>query len=523
MQNKYIVLFFMNAIEVARTHRPGGGLHESLSPNAVILLSGLTPGAGSSSLGRELASRLGADFVGVGERLRSRLGGLTEDDLQARLRTMPDPAAFDRALYDELPKDRRVVVEGKLATVQGRLYLPNDREVMSVYTHTDPVTAARRVLTREEYGLVNLVTDPDSLVKKVNQIEARRAHDIAELGAEEIVFSPYDPVMQERNGGTVVNTGLSSAFEIASRLTSGDPLDKDIETNSIYDFYETVLRAVQSPSGIGLDEREAAHIKLNLDRITYMLRERYPVLSEGPAMDMVRDDVRKGIISVLYPLYRMLPKFFVDGDGELQTDNRSYKWAPEYYKIGRGWEVLKTELAGKDIIDPFGGPGMLMTYLAARGIPNSITLADLSYPGGKNLDDSYSGKINYQPWYNIYLFQSLLDRLPEYYKQPCFANIRGCVTADATKMPFAKNAFDLVVGDPPYGFNLNDGGPDLFFEMLPGLLEVGKEGGLFIIPDEWQPSVARYSEQKGYQAKRLTGDLSLGQSNHPTSMVRIQG
>lgn len=512
----------MNFAEIGE--RPSGRLQDTLPHNGVVLLSGLTPGAGSSSLGRDLARQLGAEYVGVGDMLRSRLGAVTERELQHRLSSMPDPAVFDRKLYNGLPPDKRVVVDGKLATVRGSAYL-GERETVNVYPYTDPVTAARRILRRDGYSLADFRGDPDLLVATVNNVRQRRRHDAERLGAEAVSFSTQDPLIKEISTGTLVNTGRASSTELASQLTDGEPLGKDVEAGLIFDFYSRLRRAVapERGPGLGLDSRESDHIEANLGRIDYMLRERFPVYREGPALDVVRRTIRKALVNTVYPAYRLLPKFFVDGDGELQADKQSHKWAPEYYKIARSWEVLKSEVSGKDIIDPFGGPGMLLTYLAARDVPKSVVLADIAYPGGMKLEDSLEGKaVNYQPWLNIHLFQSMLDGLPAYYREPYLSNIKGVVTADARALPFRPNSFDLVVGDPPFGINLNDGGQDLFFEMLPGLLDIGREGGLFMIPDAWQDGVARYSENKGYQAEQLTEDLSLGQSRIPTSIVRIR-
>ena len=52
---------------------------------------------------------------------------------------------------------------------------------------------------------------------------------------------------------------------------------------------------------------------------------------------------------------------------------------------------------------------------------------------------------------------------------------------DATDLPYDSQSFDLICSDPPYGVNLDNGDLDFFLGALPGLLDITRIGGIFLV------------------------------------------
>jgi 16S rRNA G966 N2-methylase RsmD len=261
------------------------------------------------------------------------------------------------------------------------------------------------------------------------------------------------------------------------------------------------------PNDRGHFEYQYQSIRYNAERLTTML--------DPTGIADLRAQLKKSITDCWFGLMmKQTPRFFKDQEGNIELDTISHGWTPEYYKIAEGWPMLSNRLKGKSILDPYAGPGTLTHLLVARGIPSEVLLSDISYEGGRPLNDKghvYASKENSQ------MTQVLFDDLPSWYK-PDFSPISQRLTADSRNMDHLKdNAVDYVVTDPPYGKNYSEGSLGLLLGSIPEFDRVSREGSILMVPVEW----TRQIRDAGFNITLLTGDVSRGHSKLPVCYIHV--
>ena len=503
---------------------------EILASNHVIFIVGLTPGSGSRSIAKRLSEVLGADHIDM--RKVAEREEFTEGSTGVRRfsKRYEDPLDLDRDILSSLPEGR-VVIDGKaISTLAGDIL--KDRPYTIIYTHTNPVDAAIRVYQHEGGSIRDLLLNPDVLTEQLRRVEDYRKMEEAML---QVALPQVDavqryPIQMVTNQLTssnliVVDTSLAATDEIIEGLTQKNIVTHEREFEilaSELGKINALLLSITTDPRVNMDFRDRDHIRQTLQAIEYKLQHRFWPTFDPLALGEIRRDIRKSWISVLYPIYRLLPHFYIDEQNEVIADTKSSLWAPEFYKIATARDIIKARLTGKKVFDPYGGAGMMMMYLASEQIPAKIYLGDLSYPGGKPLLPDRN--IQYHPELNMQLYSSLADGLPGFYRPRVHERIDEFITMDANHPPFGPGDkdIDIIFTDPPYGKNLPDGGIGGFLVALPGLLNLTREGGIFLIPMEWLPILqdsAQARELEEYNFIQLSGDLSLNQSKIPTCLV----
>lgn len=183
-----------------------------------ISLVGL-PGGGKTSVGRQLARRLGVDFVDSDAAIEQRLGESIRSHFERH-----GEASFrgvEQAVIDQLTRDGH----GVLATGGGAVLNEANRRVLQerttvVYLHSSPVEIARRLRHDTKRPLLQ-VSDP---VAKLRELYAVRdplyrqiAHFVVETGRPSVPSLVNMIVMQLELSGVVDPTKAGARGEEPSR------------------------------------------------------------------------------------------------------------------------------------------------------------------------------------------------------------------------------------------------------------------------------------------------------------------
>lgn len=487
----------------------------------VYLISGELPGSGSTTLAQLLAEKVMAmsgvepETVFVGKKLREALGVSTEEEMAEALQKVPDPSTFDPEIYDGLPSDRPVIVEGKLATRVGPQYI-SGRPLHLIDLTVHPFQSAIRVLQREGTPYENVFTAEGTFLEYFANV-SRRSQHLDDLRSSEVATSTRGIDSREVYKHTFDTTYLSPQ-EIAESILGDGQREATLtgeEIEGITDFAARLTALAVKLSGPNQHLLDKNHYDYNFNNLLYQLK-RLQTNANPLAAEVLRSDLRETIIDSVFSLFmRSVPRFYhPTSDGQILVDQESYQWSPEFYKIAMAMPTLKALLKGKSILDPFAGAGSLMFYLAAKEIPSEVVCSDLCFPGGEGIDDSGH---NYSPVFNQQSIIALFTTLPSWCR-PNFERMKGFVTANGTQLPLRDSSFDFVVGDPPYGLNCTRGSAQVLALALPELLRVAKEGVLTMVPEAWVSDLQR----SPYKVTKLTEDLSGGSSNLPTCYLLIQ-
>jgi cytidylate kinase len=500
-------------------------LREFIKENPVFLISADLPGCGSTTLTRGIAENITAIYgvephvIQIGNALRETLGVTNEAELQARLKEINDPHAFDPQFYGDLPQDRPCIIDGKLATTVGPQYIDlNDRPVISIDLTSQPLVSAKRVLQREGQQFSDIFRVQDggaALLGRLAMIERRSAHDMQMRGIVETEDGEDsnidDGVMKYR-----IDTSNVSTTEVIEYFTGTANFAEHVPEWEFQALRETL--ATLAHLHIMLDGKvhpiDVTHFEHQFESIRYNM-DRLGVMTHPIGIQEVRANLKKAITDCWFGLMmKEAPRFFSNADGETSIDSDSPKWTPEFYKIAEGWPILSTMLKDKEILDPFAGAGTLMNLLVARNVPKSAVLSDIAFIGGVPLDAEGH---TYLPGLNTQISQLLFDNLPSWYK-PDFTPIKGHVTASANKLPIKDNAVDYIVADPPYGKNCASGGIGLLIGSIREFNRVAREGSILMVPIEWMKEI----EAAGYSVIQLTKDVSRGHSKLPVCYILIE-
>lgn len=485
--------------------------------NVVVLVSASGAGCGSTTVARLLRDKLGteAQIVLVGERVRELCNIRSELDAQ-ELDGVPALGNFDDQIYTNLDSNVPVVVEGKHATAVGPQVIDGKRKIYALNLTAPTEVTAARVLRREGIGLVDLILHPQRIVDYLTMINKRNEHIRAQIAEERRPDS-----LQSSN---VVDTSLFHPEEVVSYIFQDDSWLVRSPKWEIEALRQKILQlqSIFLDHRIEKELRDLQHFRINIEALEYQLIHRLCVTTNAPGLAEIRAEIRSRLQGAIFSLLiKKIPRFFVrqaEQDGEQlmerQIDLCSQKWTPEYYKLAISWPTLKTILQDQELLDPFAGSGVLAHVLSAHGIPKSLVCADLSYPGGLTLNDT---DYYYDPQLNTHMMRIMFDDLPSWYKPEGIRNKSMFVTHDANQLPFPNRAFDMIVTDPPYGFNLNDGGIEFFVTVLPELLRVVRKGCLLIVPQAWLNEL----DKRGVNFDLLVNDLSNGSSHHPTVLIYI--
>ena len=483
----------------------------------VILISAKRPGCGSTTLAEQLSGdyreklQLNVDLLSIGKNVRSKLDVGSEEELFGKLEAVPDPLEFDRPFYSNLSPNDLVIREGKIATEIGPGLIDGDRPIVAINLVAPTVINATRVMQRQGIVAHHIIKNPQLILDFIRNIEKRVKH-IEELGER-----GKSQVLDPRVESFFFDTSRFRIEEIVGMLTGNQYWENEAPEWEINALAETFNLLHSLSMNVKIDPRDKEHFENSFESVKYHAK-RLKIIKDSDGLTQVRSDIRSLLThSVFALLMKEIPRFYVANDRQIAIDEDSKKWTPEYYKIMKAWPVLKTKLKDQDILDPFAGAGTFVNVLSARGIPKSVVLGDLSYTKGVPLDDS--GNV-YHPFYNAQMVQSMFDGLPSWYKPRCLDLWRGCITLDATKLPFSDSSFDWVTGDPPYGINFKDGGIELFIDALPEILRISKKGGIFLVTIKWIDQLEQCGLEK--QIKVLTEDLSEGDSHLPTCFIEIK-
>lgn len=528
---------------------PGLLSPESLEQHPVFLISADLPCCGSTTIANKIGEQVliqgfGVQLINVGGIIRQKLGVKNERALARSLDAVDDPTRFDPEIYGNLAENKVCVIDGKLATTIGPYYIPPDRPVYSINLTSDLVTSAKRNLDREGLPLMGLLADDGSkLLGRMSLLLTRAEHDLAMRGQVSAMTGQtalIEPTLPLEFAADSIET---------KKAISADVLPVTIDTNhmckdEILEYFSGDLKRIKFNKYVPDWELTALHTTLatlNYLRVVFDDRanqsdrhhfdyqynfaryniDRLTTTVHPAGIREIRQDIKKALVDCWFGLMmKQVPRFFEDAKGEISLDDISHAWTPEYYKVAEAWPVLKTMLKGKSILDPFGGAGTLVNLLAARGVIKSAVLSDISYLGGKPIDEhghTYATEMNAQ------MSHVLFDNLPSWYK-PNLDVIQDRVPADATKLPFDDNYFDFIVTDPPYGKNHDSGGIGLTIGCLPEFERVTKLGTIMLLPirsannkTDWPTEI----ERAGYPVKLMTRDVSRGRSGYPVSYAKI--
>lgn len=493
----------------------------------VYLISGELPGSGSTSLARLIGEKLVAncgqaqpEFISVGERLREELGVTSEPEMRVALANIPDPSIYDPKIYADLPTDRPVIVEGKLATRVGPQYI-EDRELHLIDLTVHPFQSAIRVMQREGTPYESVFASGGEVFMNYFRDVSDRAVHVAELRATD-----YARQSETTENKSIVrhafDTNEKSTVEIANQIlgiTESPQEEQERSMKHVADFAANLSSFSIKLNGLQQHPLDEYHFDHNLEGLLYQMR-RFQTNQNTLANDSLKNEIKDNIIDSVFSLFmKSVPRFYeseVEGELKVEVDGTSQRWTPEFYKIAMAMPTLRAMIQDKTILDPYGGAGSLMFYLAAKQIPKNVICSDICYPGGKSLTDG-GARTTYSPTPNQQSIMALFSSLPSWCR-PDFGRIKGFVTADAMMLPFNDNSVDLVVGDPPYGINCAQGSEQVLALSLPELLRVSRDGVLSMVPDTWVDTL----EKSPYKVTRLTGDLSMGSSNLPTCYILIQ-
>ena len=496
---------------------------EQLKPSdkSIILISAQGAGSGSTTLAYEIQRKFKkttskqVDLILIGKRVRD-MADMHNETSAAGFDKVPPVKDFDSQIYgDANQHNGPVIIEGKHETSVGPNFLSGrETDIYPINLYVNDFISATRVLRREGAQLADLVLYPEKIIAYLSMIQERNSH----IKSQVQDFSSFHIESTKRRNK--VDTSVYSPQEIAnimfgdnSWLYSAPEWEIDALVKVI-----TQLKQLQLDPRIQLEFKDLPHYQTNILAVEYNLTQRLAITKNQVGLAEIRKEIKNRLLEATFALLiQKIPRFFTkhqqrDGDHEITIDECSRKWTPEYYKLANIWPTLKSMVKGKTIIDPFAGSGVLINVIQSLELPESVTLADLSYPGGHTLN--HTGHF-YNPKLNSDMIKVMFDELPSWYK-PNFVDRNSLFTThDAQKMPFENRQFDLVVSDPPYGDNLKDGGIEFFIETLPEILRVTKEGAILIIPKKWIPILL---EQK-MRFDLLVEDMSGGNSKKPTVMI----
>jgi cytidylate kinase len=479
--------------------------------NSVYLISANTPGCGSTTLAKHLQEYLNLStstqtyFLSIGNAVREKLE-LTdgkEESLSKNLDKAASLEYFVKELYLSIPQDCPVIIEGKKAIVMGQELISKTREIIPISLSAPLLTSVSRVMNREGFSLKHLVMYPETIEKYFQQIQSRVNH-IKSLATD--YTAPTDAPINS------FDTSIYRPEEIVQRIMNQNQIQNSAvptwEVKSIQSTLEQLYSLSLAVKSHPLDKEHFYH---SLHNAEYKLKRLGTNNTVG--IDSVREDLHKDLIHAAFSiLIKNLPRFVMEENGKIKIDTISRYWTPEYYKIAEAWPTLTSMLKDKTVLDPFAGPGTLLNLLSYRNIPKSICYGDISYIGGKPINGS---ELRYVPELNTQMVNVVFDALPSYYKH--HSKALGYVTSDAKKLPFDSKSFDYILGDPPYGKNLQDGGVIFFVSALDELQRVTKYGGIYLVPCSWLPVLSELSVT--YTV--LTNDLSSGDSNNPVQYIVI--
>jgi hypothetical protein len=486
--------------------------------NPIYLVSADMPGCGSTTFVQGMAESLAADYdvephtVHVGQAIRDMTGVYDRDKLQNKIQEVDNPQVFDRTIYGSLPSDRPCIVNGELATTLGPQYVDSGRPIVCIDLVSQPVIAAKRVLEREGSTLADIFRGDQPII--LGQLALTKARMAQSQDARRRALGISEPDGQNAFRFTA-DTSRFSAPELIERFSGNGDFVQHVPEWEYHALQGTLatLADLRAKLGDKVHRIDVTHFNYQYEAIQYNA-ERLRVVLYPEGIAEVRATLRKAIADCWFGLtMKEIPRFFADQAGNMTLDTESEAWTPNYYKIAEAWPVLSTLLKDKAILDPFAGAGTLISLLIARDIPSSAVMSDIAYAGGKPINGAGN---TYLPDLNGQAARLVFDSLPSWYR-PDFEPLKGYITADARQLPFADNAVDYIVGDPPYGRRHPTGGLELLLSMLDEFGRVSREGSVFLVPYEWPDQIS----EAGYKVDRLTNEVSRGLSKHPVCYVKV--
>jgi cytidylate kinase len=489
----------------------------NLKQNPVFLVSGRSPGCGSSTLAESLKERVETVtgkpvyYKSMGKMVREKIGVDNEADMQQGLDKVKALRHLDSQIYKELPDDQIVIVDGKLATTEGPIHIDPSRPLVSIDLHAPSLISAQRVLQREGVKLSDNGHFSDKLITNYHSVVRRGQHDLAmrTSNAGESQSNTVEHFIFD-SGRLAVPEMVDTIFE--NEATNRRPPHWEID--ALKETYNQ-LRKLRFMNEDTLREENKVHLDHQLESIKYGI-SRLQSTSNSKGLSLIRDDLKSSFVDCWYGIMMPnMPRFRwqkdEQGEEQLEADTQSQKWSPEFYKIAEGWPTIRAYLKDKTVLDPFAGPGAMMNLLVARGIVKKAFYSDLFYSSMNEEGRRYDPQLNTEA--GLLLFESL----PSWYK-PDISAIKGYIAADSRKLPFQDEAVDFVFGDPPYGKNHDGPGIGVLFGSINELKRVSKEGAILMVPMDWIKEI----RAGGHEVEQLTEDLSRGKSNLPVCYIHIK-
>jgi hypothetical protein len=391
----------------------------------------------------------------------------------------------------------------------GSLSSGSERTIIEVVLTCTPLTGVLRTMVSGGASLATIMTGEhtEELVQRLPD-QAGQAENY-----ESIRTSRPDSANRIE-----IDTTIYAVHEIVGLLgVESQGRNAILEDNSYYEgmaLSETIssLEAVGSKLRYKIFYQNVETFEYNLQtlrRLLGLIQNMYV----PEAVDELSKEIKERLVDCWYGLTPMvMSRFSINADGTTGVDRTSHAWTPPHYKLSAAEPILKSLMKDKNILDPFAGASVMLSYLAASGIIDKATGSDIAYRGGRSID----GDSTYDPWLNNEMLRFPFDNLSSRHK-PSTRKIEDFVTADATALPFDDNQFDYIVTDPPYGISFNED-INTFLESMPELLRVAKLGVIGLVPVSWSEKF----DTSLYEVKTLTGELCKGNPTIQTQYVLVK-
>lgn len=374
--------------------------------------------------------------------------------------------------------------------------LLEQRSVTSSDYNSDIFANLLKDIQIQGIDLADISNNPQILVDTLNEVDsnlyANIYHHRRFEGSSMYLQSELDATQGQRNSWEVE----APEWEISALKSK------------LYDLYEWGNKISPQRLDVGLYQQSI----VELTNAVYSLE-----WAEDEDVAILREEIKYHMTNSLFSLFlKNIPRFYRDRQtNKIVIDDNSRTWSPDYYRMAEA-NVLR-RLTGiiedKSVLDPFAGAGAFMNSLVAHGVPSEAYYSDLCYSGGFAVNGH---DVVYDPILNRQMTLQAFDGLPSWYKPP-FERIKGYVTADAGRIPFADKSLDLVVCDPPYGKTLPEGGVKFVMQFLPEIFRVCREGVVFMVPTKWLPEF----DETGVNYTDFTGDPSYGESGYPICYIYL--
>jgi 16S rRNA G966 N2-methylase RsmD len=217
-------------------------------------------------------------------------------------------------------------------------------------------------------------------------------------------------------------------------------------------------------------------------------------------------------------------RFYIDADTkQIFRDQESHRWTLSYYKTSFYKRLIEC-INGHRVLDPFGGSGYSSAAaLTLTSMDTTFVINDIAYRGGDILD-SKKGRYHYHPERNIQALDRHFTTLPHWARPHLSHRISGYTCNDARHLGYDTFSFDYVFSELPFGKNCPSGNPKeegFFRDVFKESLRVAKKGAIFIVLDDWLPTIKDICANHGFEIEEVSPNLTLRPSKKNMRAVKI--